>query len=99
MPEKFTISELMTLMKTIRERISSLKGLRSEVSTETKNKWRVSSEIASEVIPKFDVKIVDKKIMELENFLFRADSKIKIVNSKTVVDYEVDVEKLLNPLD
>jgi len=99
MPEKLTINELMALMKTVRERVSSLKSLRQQVAVKEQRMWKTSGEIESVDVPQYDVKVVDKKIMELENFLFRADSKIKTANARTVVELDVDVEALLLPLE
>jgi len=95
--EKLTINELMALMKTIRERVSSLKALRQQVSVK-ETIWR-SAESQTITEPQYDVKALDKKVMELENFLFRADSKIKTANARTTVDLDVDVDRLLQPLE
>lgn len=97
MTEKLTVNELMALMKTVRERVSSLKTLRQQVAVKERTSWRDSSEEKS-VEPQYDIKAVDNKIMKLENFLFRADSKIKTANARTVVELEVDVDELLEPL-
>ena len=48
--------------------------------------------------PQYDVKIVDKKIVELQNFLYKADSKIKQSNAITTIDMDVGVDSLLEPL-
>jgi hypothetical protein len=99
MSEKLTINELMSLCKTIRDRVSSLKALRQQVSVKERNIWRSSGETESVTEPQYDVKVVDKKIMELENFLFRADSKIKTSNAKVFVELDVNVDELLKPLE
>ena len=95
--EKLTINELMSLMKTVRERVSSLKALRQQVAVK-ETLWR-STEASTINEPQYDVKKVDRKVMELENFLFRADSKIKTANARTLVDLDVDVDQLLQPLE
>jgi len=95
--EKLTINELMALMKSVRERVSSLKALRQQVSVK-ETIWR-SAEFKTITEPQYDVKALDKKVMELENFLFRADSKIKTANARTTVDLDVDVDRLLQPLE
>lgn len=96
--ESLTVNELMSLMKAVRDRVSSLKTLRQQVSVKERSYWKTSGETESITEPQYDVKAVDKKIMELENFLFRADSKIKSANARTKVDLEVNVESLLEPL-
>jgi len=94
MVQKLTINELMVLMKAVRERVNTLKGLRGQVSV--KESWR--GDEGKTIEPQYDIKLVDKKIMELENFIFQADSRIKSANAKVKVDLEVDVDKLLEPL-
>lgn len=89
-----TINELLSLTKVVRERLNGLKALRNQVST--KDIWMRDQEKVVE--PQYDIKEVDKKIAELEKFLFTVDSKIKQVNATTKVEIEVDVDKLLEPL-
>ncbi len=97
--EQLTINELMSLMKTIRERVNSLKGLRQQVSILTRYNYANTGEVQRAEEPQYDVKKVDKKIMELENFLFKADSRIKTANARTVVELDIDVDLLLLPLE
>ena len=89
-----TINEILCLTKAVRERIAELRTLRSEVSV--KEVWYGDKDKSKE--PQYDIKAVDKKITELELFLYRADSKIKQSNAITDVDLVVTVEKLLEPL-
>ncbi len=91
-----TINEILVLSKTVRERVNGLKGLRSQVSQ--KESFLYGANEKKVVDPQYDVKIVDKKITELEMWLFKADSSIKQSNAKTQVDIEADVDKLLAPL-
>ena len=92
-----SINELLVLMKTIRERVNSLKTLRSQVSV--KESYLYSRDEKKIIEPQYDVKKVDQKISELETWLFRADSAIKQSNALTKVDITADVEKLLKPLE
>jgi len=89
-----TVNELLSLMKILRARVGSLSSLREEVST--KDIWMVDEKKVVE--PQYDVKAVDRKITELETFLFKADAAIKQSNAVTHVTITVDVEKLLEPL-
>jgi len=89
-----TVNELLSLMKIVRERASELKALRSQLSV--KERWMTTSEKIVE--PQYNVKLVDTKIVELQNFLFLADSKIKTINARTEVDFEINVSDLLSPL-
>jgi hypothetical protein len=90
-----TVNELMVIMKAVRERLNDLKGLRSAVSRRTM--FYGSKDSVEE--PQYDVKAVDKRITELQNFLLLADSKIKMSNAVTQVDVEVKIDELLKPLE
>jgi hypothetical protein len=50
------------------------------------------------VEPQYDVKAVDKKIVELELFLFKADAAVKQANATTQINIEANVDMLLAPL-
>jgi hypothetical protein len=56
------------------------------------------SEETTQKEPQYDVKELDKKIIQLQNFLFKADSAIKQSNAKTEINLKVDVDSLLEPL-
>jgi len=90
-----TVNELMVFMKAVRQRIYELSALRSQTST---RESIYSGDITKVIEPQYDVKVVDKKITELQNFLFKADSKIKQSNAVTTIDIDVDVDSLLEPL-
>ena len=81
-------------MKMIRERLSELRQLRSQVAV----KETFYSATQSTKEPMYDVCEVDVKITQLENFLYLADSAIKEANAKTEVDLTVDINSLLEPL-
>lgn len=89
-----TVNELLVVEKIVRERLKDLKELR----TETANKKKYYGEKESVTEPQYDVKLVDKKITELQNFLMIADQKVKQSNAVTQIPYEVDTDKLLAPL-
>jgi hypothetical protein len=89
-----TINEILVLMKAIRERINDLKSLRSQVSI----KESYFGDRQKVVEPLYDVKLVDKKITELEMWLFKADAGVKQANATVKVDIEANVETLLSPL-
>ena len=66
-----TVNELLSLQKIVRERVNELKTLRNSVST--KDIWYRAGETDKTSEPKYDVKAVDKKVAELELFLYKAD--------------------------
>lgn len=91
-----TINEAMVLTKIVRERMADLKTLRSQLSVKERFFLRSSDEKITE--PQYDVKAVDQKITQLQNFLFRTDSRIKQSNALTKISIDADIEALLEPL-
>lgn len=97
---KLTINSALALSDTVKARINELRMLRSEVSVKRTTKNTYENRIDESVEePQFDVKKVDVKITELENFMFSLTSAIKTANAKTEVGIEVDVDKLLAPIE
>lgn len=94
---KFTINELLVLMKTVRYRMKELESLRDQISTKTTFGW--GGETAKVVEPQYDVKKVDAKMVELQKFMFFADSKIKNSNAVTKVDFDADIDSLLSNIE
>lgn len=97
-----TINEGMVLQKTIQGRLNELRRLRDSVAVEKHifRPWGTTEkETREEVTVKYDIKALDKKVVELELFLFKIDSKIKQANAMTKIDLDADVDKLLSPLD
>lgn len=91
-----TINEGLALQKTIRQRVASLEKLRGEVSAE-RHYFGSTEKVET---PKYDVKLVDKKITSLESFLFKLDAAIKRANAVTELTLDkVDVDQLLAPLE
>lgn len=91
-----SINELLVLIKVVRERVNELRSLRNQVAS--KESYLYSGSDKKVVEPQYDVKAVDKKITELETFLFKADASIKQANATTEVKIVADVDKLLEPL-
>ena len=92
-----TVNQILVLMKTVRERVNGLKTLRTQVSTKTT--WYGEKEKVEE--PQYNIKAVDKKITELETWLFKADSAIKQSNAvvNVNIDSQLTVDDLLKPLE
>ena len=95
-----TINEAMVLIKVIRERLNDIKQLRTEVSVKTRiRRGFGENQYEEETEPQYNVKAVDRKIVELQNWLFIADSAIKQANARTEISIIADVDKLLAPLE
>ena len=92
-----TVNQILVLMKEVRIRVNDLRELRSQVSTKTTSYF--GERETKEVEPQYDVKALDKKITELETWLFKADAAIKQSNAATQVDVEANVDELLKPIE
>jgi hypothetical protein len=101
MEKNLTISEGMVLQRTIGQRKNDLQQMRNANLVRSRHfsylgdgepKERIETE------PQYDPKVVDAKIVELETFLFKLDSSIKRANAKAIIEIEVDVDKLLEPI-
>ena len=90
-----TVNELMVTVKVIKERVSDLKSLREKTSV-TERYYTATEKV---VEPQYDIRILDRKVTELQNFLIKADAAIKQSNAKTEIDFKVDVDVLLKPLE
>lgn len=91
-----TVNELLVLMRRVRERIKSLESLKAQSTT--RSFYSVNA-VEKREEPQYDIKALDKKVMELENFLFKADSAIKQSNAITQLSLEINVDALLAPLE
>ena len=90
-----TVNELMVVVKIIKERVSDLKTLREKTSVQE----RYYTQTEKVIEPQYDVRVLDRRVTELQNFLIKADSAIKQSNALTNVDFTVDVDALLKPLE
>ena len=95
-----TINETMSLMRAVRERVNELKALRQQTAVKERYYGGMSSEIQRAVEPQYDMKKLDKKIMQLNNFLYKADAAIKQSNANTKVALDgVDPDALLAEIE
>lgn len=89
-----TINELLVLSKSVRERVNNLKSLAEVVA----KKERYFGNPDKVIEPQYDVKDVDKKIIELQRFLLKVDTEIKKSNAITEVEIDFNIDELLSPL-
>lgn len=96
-----TISEGMVLAKTIRERINSLIQLRNLNAVERKTFYlrdTGENKQREEVVPKYDPKLLDQRIVALETTLFKIDTAIKRANATTNIGVEFNIDEILAPI-
>jgi len=90
-----TINEALVALKIVKERLSELRKLRSEVAV--RERFYSSSEHLKE--PVYDVRKVDEKIVEIELWVLEAEQEIKRVNARTEVAVKTEeIKALLAPL-
>ena len=96
---KLTINGCLQLNTQVSKRLSDLRSIRSQGVVRTKSTYGFGENTRiEESVCQYDTKVVDKKITELENFLFKSNSAIKQSNATTMLELEVDVDTLLAPL-
>lgn len=90
----YTINEALVLSKALRGRLAELSSLRQECAYTT----TYYGDTQRVVEPKYDVKLLDKKCVDIENFLLMVDTKIKQSNAVTTIGVDIDAQSLLTPL-
>lgn len=93
---ELTINEAIALINQLKSRKSALSAMRQEVSTKESH-W-YGEQRQKIVEPQYDVKSLDQKIVELDNWLFQLDAAVKAANARTTLGLKVPVEELLKPL-
>jgi hypothetical protein len=91
---KITVNAAMVLQKALRGRLAELSSLRSTCAT-TETYFGTPQRV---VEPKYDVKALDKRCVELENVLLDIDTAIKGSNAIVTIDIAADKNALLAPL-
>lgn len=92
-----TINKALVLGKSVRERLNDLKQLRQNSAVIRRSYLDGKEQERTE--PQYDIKKVDQKCIELENFLFTLDSEIKQSNAQTFIKLDGDVKTLLSPVE
>jgi hypothetical protein len=90
-----TINEALIMIKTTKDRLASLRQLRSQVSV--KETFFGTKERLVE--PQYDVRAVDAKVVQLENFIYTTEAAIKASNARTKVQVTNEMGELLSPLE
>lgn len=88
-----TVSSLLSMQKALSQRKSQLETVRNSCTTETHYHDPNKTET-----PTYDIKVVDKKIVRINNALFLIDKKIKESNAKTQIDVDLQFEELMSEM-
>jgi hypothetical protein len=95
MAEQHSINALLSMQKALRSRLSQLNELKNQ-STSRTTSWRGEDKTVQE--PLYDVKLIDKKIVKINNALFKIDHKIKESNAKTMMEVNIDFDDLTSEI-
>jgi hypothetical protein len=98
--ESRTVNEFLVLKKVFAERKNDLKQIRLQTTVKTKTTRRYNDETTEETVdPQYDTKAIDRRVTEIQNAELAIDSAIKQSNATTILNVNVDVEKLLSPME
>lgn len=92
---RLTINEGISFLNQLQQRINDLSNMRSQ------SLYSEHKSFNGEVVerkPEYDVKVIDKKITELQNWKYQLEAKIKTTNAYTEMNLEIPVDELLAPL-
>lgn len=93
---KVTINGGLVAQKTLRERLNDLKSLRMQNTNSSSMSY---GDRVQTTEPKYDVKVLDKRVVEIQNALFQIEQTIKQANALTDINIDVDLTVLMRPLD
>jgi len=94
MGDYLSISAMLVLEKNLRGRLKELGELKNNVSRRVV--WAGSDKVEE---PTYDVKDVDKKMVEIHKALFKINQRIKEVNAKTMVAADdIDYDALMEAI-
>jgi len=96
MSESVSVNELLAMQKALKTRRDQLNELKN--SGTSRSRYFDRSEQTRVDEPTYDIKVVDKKIVDINNALFRIDKTIKTSNSKTMVEINIEYEKLASEI-
>ena len=95
-----TINEWLVIKKVLGERKGDMKQIRLHTSMKTKTTRRYEGETTEESIePEYDTKVIDRRVIEIQNAELIIDAAVKQSNARNELALNVDVEKLLAPMD
>lgn len=92
---KLTINEGISFLNQLQQRINDLNSIRGQ-SLYSEHKSFNGETITKN--PEYNVRIIDKKITELQNWKYQIEAKIKTTNASVEMNLEIPVDELLAPL-
>ncbi len=95
-----TINEWMVIRKVLAERKLDLKRLREQSAVDQKVVHTIGEKVTESTnTAKYDVRVLDRRITEMQNADLAIESAIKQSNATIGVDLPVNVDALLAPVE
>jgi hypothetical protein len=90
----------MVIRKVLSERKLDLKRLREQSAVDEKVVHTIGEKVTESTnTAKYDVRVLDRRIVGMQNADLAIESAIKQSNATTGVDLPVDVDALLSPVE
>ncbi len=95
-----SVNEWMVVKKMLAERRGDLKQLRQVTAVKTLVTQRYGDQITeTKNEPLYDTKLIDRRIVEMQNADMLIDSAIKQKNAQVTIELPLDVDQLLSPME
>ncbi|HLD91429.1 MAG TPA: hypothetical protein VI911_10530 [Patescibacteria group bacterium] len=94
--KKLTVNSLLCYQKALKMRKGELENVRSSTTQCTRRIDVANNETIEELL--YDIKKVDKKIIQLNKALFKIDDEIKRSNTSTTVELQIDFDDLMSEI-
>jgi len=91
-----SVNALLSMQKALVQRRQQLNDVKN--SATSRSRYFDRSEQTRVDEPTYDIKAVDKKIVNINNALFHIDQKIKESNAKTMIEINIDYESLASEI-
>lgn len=95
--ETYSINALLCRQKSLKQRKSELESIRQ--GTTTRTSYRLSNGDERTDTPLYDIKMVDKRIVGINNALLSIDEEIKASNAKTMLEVNIDFDALMSAVE
>lgn len=93
----YSINALLCRQKSLKQRKSELESIRQ--GTTTRTSYRLSNGDERTDTPLYDIKMVDKRIVGINNALLSIDEEIKASNAKTMLEVNIDFDTLMSAVE
>jgi hypothetical protein len=90
-----TISSFLSMQNALNTRRSQLVDLKNSCTSRTTTFYGDQKNVQE---PTYDIKNVDKKIIDINKALFKIDQKIKESNAKTSISIDMDFDNLMSEI-